>query len=229
VRLRRHPAVLASYVTVAALAWAGCGGSSSLVSGGRGGTSGGDAGATGGAAGTGGGPDGSAWDLVDASPDGLLSDLHQQLDVARGYWADNKSACATYSYDRHWSSVFSGSATSTEVEIRNDVPTHRETWNGNAYVDGGAWTLVADETGDQIGQSPFGFPASTMEQLLVECDGILARDPTQYALNLAFLPQPGGGILWTCTQRAHACVDDCEFGIKLARFSCAPLDGSGPQ
>ncbi len=204
------------------LAWAGCG-SSSLSAGGPGGTAGG---ATGGVGGTGGETDGSVWDRIDASPDGLLSSFHQQLDAARATWAATKNGCTTYSYDRRWTSYVSGSDDATQVEVRNDVPTWRRVWRGNLFADGGAWVLAADETGSQIGQYP-AFPASTVEQLLAECDGVLARDPAEYDLHLEL--EPGTGVPRTCTYRGRGCSDDCTLGIQLAHFSCAPLDGGAPQ
>jgi len=235
VGFRRDRAVLASCVAaVLALAPAGCGGSSSLGAGGRGGTAGTGGAGTGGAGGTGGtggGADGSVWSRVDASPDGLLSDLHQQLDAARATWAQTKSGCTTYSYDRRRISRFSGTEDSTQVEIRNDAPTWRRVWNGNVFADGGSWVLAADQRGSQIGQdagADWGFPASTVEQLLAECDTILARDPAEYVLDLELSPD-AGGVPWICTYRGRGCSDDCEVGIRLAQFACAPLDGGGPQ
>ena len=99
---------------------------------------------------------------------------------------------------------------------------------GNMYVDGGAWTLSADETGSQIGQYPSGAtvaPAATMEQLFTECETILARDPAQYLLDLEL--DPNRGIPLRCTYRGKGCADDCTFGIIIASFACTPLLDAG--
>jgi hypothetical protein len=209
------------------------GGSGGSAIGGSGGSAAGGAGGTGTAGsasgGSGGGTDASVWDQVDASSDGLLEYLHTEVDAARSLWASTKGNCAIYNYDRRWISTFSGAVDSTQIEVRNDVVTRRRISMGNMYVDGGAWTRTADETGSQIGQYPSGVnfgPPSTMEQLFTECETNLARNPADYSLNLEL--DPARGIPLRCTYRPIGCADDCTFGFIIASFACTPLPDGGP-
>src|SRR5262249_36530677 len=114
------------------------------------------------------------------------------------------------------------------VEIRNDAATRRRISEGNMYVDGGAWTLGGDETGSQIGQytgDSRGGPAATMEQLFGEGGAVLARNPA------ADYPRPeldpARGIPIRCTYFPRGCADDCEVGIRITSFACAPLLDAG--
>jgi len=196
-------------IAVASLAIVGCNGSLSASDGGRGGAGGTGAGGAGGSGGQ--------------SPD-----FRAQLDEAAADWAATKRGCATYSYDRRRTS-FSGSAVSTEVEIQGDVATRRRVSTGNSRTDAGGWTVVADETGSQIGQYTASYPepdpASTMEQLLADCATLLAHDPADYFLTLQIATS---GVPWVCTIRPRNCADDCESGIRIQSFACAALPPTHP-
>jgi hypothetical protein len=214
---RRYRILLASISLASPLAL-GCGGSLATPDGGPGaGGSSGSGGSTGsgGAGGTG----------LDAT---VPPDLQSQLDAAKLTWAAAKSSCPIYSYDRRTASVFGG-ATSTEVEIRNDVATRRRYWTyamGAGLDAGYAWMLRWDETGNLVGSHGSGnFPPSTTEQLLAECETILARDPTA---NQLLLTIDGRGVPTTCTYRPNECLDDCVSGIEIAAFACAALTDAEP-
>jgi hypothetical protein len=199
-------------LTVAALA--GCGGSLSAQDGGTG---------TGGTTGSG----GAGGAIVDAA---VPLELQRQLDDARVTWAAGKGSCNPYSYDRRWYGVFAGGQ-ATQVEIRDDVATRRRYWMSSFQLDGGSgWTLVWDETASEVGRHASAFdvyPPSTVEQLLVECATILARDPVANQLALTI---DAHGVPTTCTYRPVECVDDCLVGITIASFDCGPLsiDGGAP-
>jgi hypothetical protein len=157
------------------------------------------------------------------------SNLRFGLDTASALWAAAKPSCPIYSYDRRWSSVFGGGS-STEVEIRHDVPTRRR--YSTAQGDGGVSSplmVVWDETGDMVGRNTTSytvFPPSTVEQLLAECAMVLAHSPADYILNLVTDPY---GVPLECTNFPRGCYDDCESGIRIATFACAPLSASGPM
>lgn len=194
--------VKAAVLLLAVAGLAGCGGSLSKPDGGTG---------TGGSGGSG----------LDAAE--VPGDLRHGLDVSAAAWASMKSSCSIYSYDRRWMSVF-GPGGSTEVEIRYDLPTRRR--HSTAQGDGGVAGPLAldwDETGDLVGQHPTSyavFPPSTVEQLLSECAMVLAHDPAAYLLNLQTNDY---GVPTVCTNFPHGCYDDCESGIRIASFACAPL------
>lgn len=207
--------VMNAAAVLTAVALAGCsGGALSSPDGGTGGgTAGGGAG-TGGTAGAGGSTDG-----------GIPPELRTQLETAVAAWAAFKGSCATYSYDRRWTSVF-GAAGSTEVEVMNDVGTRRRysTLSGSSVPDGGVWTTAWDEMGSDVGQHTTqyaAFPASTVEQLLAECETVLAHDPAAYTLTLQ--TDSTSGLPRVCTNFPRNCADDCESGIRIVTFLCAPL------
>ncbi len=208
-------------IVLASIAVAGCNGSLSRSDGGTG------AAASGGSGGTGAGGSGGS-NVADSAVDGLSPQFRAQLDEAAAHWAATKSGCATYSYDRRRSS-FSGSTVSTEVEIQGDVATRRRVSTGNSRTDAGGWTVVADETGSQIGQYTTGYPqpdpASTMEQLLAACETILAHDAADYFLTLNIATS---GVPWVCTNSPRGCADDCESGIRIQSFACAALPPTHP-
>ena len=209
-------------IVLTAIAIVGCNGTQSRSDGGTGGTA---AGGSGGTAAGGSGGSGAA----DAASDGLSAGFRAQLNEAAANWAATKSGCATYSYDRRRTSALSGSAVSTEVEIQGDVATRRRVSTGNARTDAGGWTVVADETGSQIGQYTTSYPqpdrAATMEQVLAECETVLAHDAADYFLTLNIATS---GVPWVCTNSPRGCADDCESGIRIAGFACAALPPTHP-
>jgi len=215
---RKVVAALHVFVWTAAAGLAGCGGSLSKPDGGSG---------TGGAAGSAsnGGADGSAPGGTSGSDAAVPADLRARLDTAIATWTAAKSSCTTYSYNRRWASVF-GAGASTEVEVRNDVPTRRR-YSTLAAVDGGVdWMTVWDERGSEVGQHPDrqsqAAAASTMEQLLAECETVLALDPAEYYLTLEI--DAAYGVPKVCTNFPRGCADDCERGMRIVTFACAPLD-----
>ena len=110
------------------------------------------------------------------------------------------------------------------MEIQHDLPTRRR--YSTAAGDGGVTAplpVVWDERGTDVGSHPSSytaFPPSTVEQLLAECAMVLARDPAAYLLNLETNDY---GVPTVCTNFPIGCYDDCESGIRIASFACAPL------
>lgn len=154
-----------------------------------------------------------------------------------------KSGCATYFYDRRWELVFSPMHTSTEVEVMGDVATRRRfsTWTTRPDLDGGylaSWRTEWEESGTEVGSHtpnqmiPPGplssvFPPANIEELLSECAIVLARDPGTHRLTFEFEPQYG--VPTVCTYYPLNCSDQCEGGIRIARFACTPLPATGPN
>lgn len=159
--------------------------------------------------------------------------LQARVEAAISTWATAKSGCPTYSYDRRQESVF-GYASSTQVQIENDVGTIRRfsTYSpppGNVAA-GGTWTLQWEEGGTYVGahsEAGGAFPASTMEQLLSECVAAMAHDPAMNTLTLQM--DTTTGVPTVCLYEPHNCADDCQFGIRIAAFACAPLTPNGPS
>jgi hypothetical protein len=190
----------------------GCSGTLSAPDGGTG------SGGSSGTAGTG-GTGGVSYDAAAIPPD-----LRDQLSAAATTWANAKGQCPLYSYDRRWTSVFGGGA-STAVEIQNDLATRRRysTHTADGGLDVGSWMTVWDERSADVGSHGTSwsiFPASTVEQLLAECASLLAHDPAAYTLRLGVDEH---GVPTECTYVPVGCVDDCLAGITIASFDCAPL------
>ena len=188
---------------------AGCASKNDALSG-----SGGTGGTTqsGGAPGTGG-----------ATGDGG-GNLQSLLAAAQAEWAQAKTSCSAYSYNREVSSVF-GFCAVTTVAVSSDVVSSRGYVAGDSGCpptpDGGI-TENWSESGAQVGTHTDGAPAETVEQLFAECQSILALDPSQYsfALTIGFL-----GIPVTCKATLKQCADDCTTGIQINEFSCAVTAG----
>jgi hypothetical protein len=145
-----------------------------------------------------------------------------QLDTAAQSWAAAAPGCATYSYDRHSSSVF-GSSSDTYVEVANGVPTrvHVISRLGNGPF-GGSTDAGVTET-DQRGADIPNPSALTVEGLLAECRSLLSTN-SNVDVHLVTSSQ---GVPIICTITYRNCADDCTSGISLSPFVCAPLDGDG--
>jgi hypothetical protein len=144
--------------------------------------------------------------------------LQTTLAAAVEQWKAAKTICPNYRYDRGWHSVF-GSCSTTAVVIAADQPIGRSfVQNQNGCVfDGGATTQWEEVGSAQIGTHRDGSPAKTVEQLLEECQTIMAEDPSKYRFRLVVNP---GGVPTTCVKTMNNCYDDCTSGIQLTSFSC---------
>jgi hypothetical protein len=161
------------------------------------------------------------WIDPDASSPSLPADLRSQLDTAATVWAGTKASCPVYSYDRVWSSSFTGQYRDTYVEVTNDAATRvhivSDSRPPRGQPDAGS---EVDLRGDQITNGA----SQTVEGMLAECAQVLTVDQTQTTIRLVLSTQ---GVPIVCTATPKNCADDCTSGITLAAFVCAPLTAEG--
>ena len=175
------------------------------------------------------GPDGSTPET--GRPEvGKVDDLLAQLTQARATWSAAKASCTTYHYVNQHPHFPFGGCTRIDVEIADDHPTRRRSYDGRGGCADPA-SVMWDETASDIG-SHAGFPAAlTVEQLFDDCQQILStHDPAQYDLRLMVGAM---GVPQLCGYTPKNCADDCFTGFDLAGFACGalppppPVDGGG--
>jgi hypothetical protein len=153
--------------------------------------------------------------------------LDAMLAAASAEWSAAKSSCPAYRYQSQQSSVF-GFCAITTIEIANDQAIRRSFISGatGCSPDAAATEEWAEVNAGEIGSHSAGEPARTVEQLLADCQTILAVDPAHYRLFLSVSPQ---GVPMTCIHTQINCLDDCTSGIQVPTFTCEalpPVDAS---
>jgi hypothetical protein len=153
--------------------------------------------------------------------------LQAILAGAAAEWAAAKPSCPAYRYQSQRSSVF-GFCSTTTIEIANDQAIRRSFIHGasGCSPDAAATEQWDEVNAGEIGSHSDGEPAHTVEQLLADCQTILAVHPAQYGLFLSVGPQ---GVPMTCMHRLIKCTDDCSSGIQIPNFTCQappPVDAS---
>jgi hypothetical protein len=162
----------------------------------------------GGTTGTGGGTGGS-------DPSGLQG----ELTMAEATWSAAKTNCPIYAYEKYQHSVF-GSCSRTIIEMDHGQPIRRS-FVSCAYVPDGGTVDQWDEIGAaQIGTHDEGGTWETVEQLLADCQALVANvaaSPSGYRTYVNFNAE---GVPLSCQATVIQCVDDCTEGNSLDWFTC---------